>query len=142
MAISLLNGNDTSIYLNTGTSGSPTWKLVTCAEQSNFQFTTDVVDTTTKCNDGVQSSRPGKSSWTMSFTGKINTSPDTGEVSADDVISLASAKTVKEWAFKNAGATRGYSGEAVITSYQEDANANEDMTFQISLTGNGELTIL
>lgn len=135
-----INGNDVAIYLNNGDFATPDWELVVCQAEATIQITAESVETTTKCDNGVMSARPGKVSWTITGQGQVKATPDAGEHSAEEVAALILAKTTSEWAYKNAGSTKGYRGEGFLTSFEEVANTDQDMTFSFTIQGSGALT--
>lgn len=137
-----INGNDVTIYLNNGTDGAPDWELIVCNTESSIQITSETVDTTTKCDDGVQSTIPGKVSWSISGQGQVKGTPDAGEHTAAELAAFILAGTSKQWAYKNAASDYGYKGNGILTSFEEVANADQPCTYSFTIQGSGALTIL
>lgn len=133
-APTLLNGNDISIYVN-----DTTFKLLVCAQEASLSMSTDVTEVTTKCSAGNTDQEAGKRSWSMSFSGVMDNVPDATEVSFTALWGWWNSGSKKTYAFKNAGDSVYYAGEAIITALDITANVNEQVSFSCTLTGTGAL---
>jgi hypothetical protein len=141
MAKTLLSGKSISIYIKDG--GTPTYKLLVCNTEASLSHNVDEIDTSSKCDDGVKTILPGRSSWEMSFSGQVNTTPTSGsEYSWDDILGFAVGKTQKTFAFRDATSTDIYAeGDGYLTSVEIQANDNEVVTFSATITGTGALDV-
>jgi hypothetical protein len=55
-------------YVNTGTTASPTWTLITTQQDGNFEIDTNIADATYKGSGGWVTSIPTTQKWAASFT--------------------------------------------------------------------------
>lgn len=133
-----LNGNDVSIYIRTST-GPDVYKLLVCATEASLTTSKDVIETITKCSRIVKS---GTFKWDMSFSGVIDTAPDTGEYSLDDLWTAYAAGTAVHAGFQNATPNWGFHGDGYVTKIDVSAPVDGLVTYTVTIAGNGGLTQL
>lgn len=136
-----LAGKNVGIYISTD--GGTTKRLAICMTTGEISFTTETVDSSSKCDEGFGNSEPGKKSWTISGEGfSENGEASASQMSFREVWDLWDDQTSFKvyWQDGTSGTYRAYSGNAIITSLRETATNNEYCTYQFELTGQGAVT--
>ena len=133
-------------YTLDGTYGDETatendsWKLIACATSGTFSGSLEIIDATTKDNDGQREILPGGLQWSMSAEGMVQFDITTTNGNLD-LFDLWHDKTRIRVAWTTGqSADYMYYGLAYITSFEEQAGLNEVATFSISLEGDGAIT--
>ena len=117
------------------------FELIACATSGSFSGSMEVIDATTKDNDGQREILTSALSWSMSCDGLIDYSTAAGSKSATELFDLWKAKTKVRIAW-----TTGVDGDvmlwgdAYITSYEETAGLNEVATYAVQFEGDGAIT--
>lgn len=117
------------------------FELIACATSGSFSGSMEVIDATTKDNDGQREILTSALSWSMSCDGLIDYSTAAGSKSATELFDLWKAKTKVRIAW-----TTGVDGDvmlwgdAYITSYEETAGLNEVATYAVQFEGDGTIT--
>lgn len=118
-----------------------TWELVACATSGTFSGSLEVIDATTKDNDGQREILPGGLTWSMTAEGMIQFDLADTVRSSVDLFDLWKAKTQVRiaWTTAQDGDTMYY-GAAYITQLEENAGLNEVASFSVTFEGDGDLT--
>lgn len=119
---------------------SDTFALIAAATSGTWSGSLEVIDATTKDNDGQREILPGGLTWTMSVEGMIETGLATSVKSNVDLFDLWKAKTKIRIAWT--GGSDGdvmYYGNAYITQLEENAGLNEVATFSATFEGDGDI---
>ncbi len=117
------------------------FELIACATSGSFSGSMEVIDATTKDNDGQREILTSALSWSMSCDGLIDYSTAAGSKSATELFDLWKAKTKVRIAW-----TTGVDGDVMlwgdgyITSYEETAGLNEVATYAVQFEGDGTIT--
>jgi hypothetical protein len=122
---------------NTGTDAVPVWKKLACLTEKSFNGDTNSVSIVTDCNDGYESTLPGKKTWNMSFSGYANADPDANEGSYEMTYDLWDMRTVTDFRIKNSGNTYYREGKGFISNVSETTSAGDYLQFSGTITGNG-----
>ena len=118
-----------------------TFELIACATSGSFSAQTDVIEATTKDNDGQREILIGGTTWSMSAEGLIQYDLATDVRSSIDLFDLWSGKTKVRIAWTTgADGDYMYFGNAYVTSIEETAGLNEVATFSVSFEGDGSIT--
>lgn len=118
-----------------------TFELIACATSGTFAGSREVIDATTKDNDGRREILAGGSSWTVSAEGLIEYGLANTVRSNTDLFDLWNNNTRVRLAW-----TTGvdgdimYYGNAFITSYEESAATNEVASYSVTFEGDGSIT--
>lgn len=118
-----------------------TFELIACATSGTFAGSREVIDATTKDNDGRREILAGGSSWTVSAEGLIEYGLGSTVRSNADLFDLWNNNTKVRLAW-----TTGvdgdvmYYGNAFITSYEESAATNEVASYSVTFEGDGSIT--
>ena len=141
MATSLWNGNLLNIYISTD--NGVTKKLAVCMTSGEISVETNVIDATSKCDDGYTGQKPGNKSWSISGEGFSNRdAADSGQLSLRELMSIWQADTQFLVYWKDAaGSYRNYNGSAFLTSITETAATDELVQFSFEIQGTGTLSL-
>ena len=134
----MINGTDRILYIKWNDDFLP----IGCLSSDSFDESVDMLDTTTRDNQGWKTSTPTNQSYNISFDGVlINsnfTGGDTSKVSYDRLRVLKRNRTLIEWQIKDTNLTFVDSGYGYITSLSDSANLDEFVTFSASIVGYGQ----
>ena len=117
------------------------FELIACATSGSFSGSMEVIDATTKDNDGQREILTSALSWSMSCDGLIEYGLGSGVRAATELFDIWKDKTKVRIAW-----TTGVDGDvmlwgdAYITSYEESAGLNEVATFSVTFEGDGSIT--
>lgn len=132
------SGTFTGGTYGNNTSENDTWEIVACATSGTFSGSMEVIDATTKDNDGEREILTSSLSWTMACDGLIEYGLSSNVKSGADLFTLWKNKTKIKLAW-----TTGvdgdimYWGKGYITTYEESAGLNEVASFSVNFEGDG-----
>jgi len=124
-----------------GATEDDVFELIACATNGSFSGSMEVIDATTKDNDGQREILTSALSWSMSVDGLVDYSVSASARAATELFDLWKAKTKVRIAW-----TTGVTGDvmlwgnAYITSYEETAGLNEVATYAVTFEGDGSIT--
>ena len=122
------------------TSENDTWEIVACATSGTFSGSMEVIDATTKDNDGEREILTSSLSWTMTADGLVEYGLSSSVRSGSDLFTLWKAKTKVKVAWTTGlDGDLMYWGKAYITSYEETAGLNEVASFSVNFEGDGTI---
>ena len=134
----MINGTDRILYIKWNDDFLP----IGCLSSDSFDESVDMLDTTTRDNQGWKTSTPTNQSYNISFDGVlINTNftgGDTSKVSYDRLRVLKRSRTLIEWQIKDNDLTFIDSGFGYINNLSDSANLDEFVTFSASIVGYGQ----
>lgn len=118
-----------------------TFELIACATSGTFSGSLEVIDATTKDNDGQREILPGGLTWTMTAEGLIEFGLSADVKSNVDLFDLWKAKTPVRLAWTTGvNGDVMYYGNAYITQLEESAGLNEVASFSVTFEGDGAIT--
>jgi len=118
-----------------------TYDLIACATSGTFSGSMEVLDATTKDNDGQREILTGGLTWSMTAEGMVQYDLATTVNSNIDLFDLWSAKTKLRLAWTTGiDGDYMYYGNAYITSYEETAGLNEIASYSVTFEGDGSIT--
>lgn len=138
-ATSIMNSTDVVIQISED-SGT-TYDIIGRATSASLSVSMEVRDTTTKDSSGWQENLEGLKSWSLSGDGLVTYSISGDYDTPDDLFTLLSNRTLVKVKFGSA--TSGeidYTGDAYLTSYEQEAGVEENVSFSFSFQGTGTLT--
>lgn len=112
-----------------------------CLTDNSFSESAETIDTTTRENNGWNTSRPVMQSYTISFNGlQILTTlgGDTTKASYDRLKQLKRDRVLLDWLIKGTNFPIMDTGQCYITDLSEAAPVDEFITFSGTLTGYGK----
>ena len=131
------NGEDRILYIKY----LGEWLPVACLTGNGISENSEMLPTTTRDNNGWQTSRPMMQSYTISFDGlQINTTVAGGTftvASYDRLKQLKRSKTLLDWKIQGSVFPIVDYGKAYINELSETSNVGEYLTFSGSMVGYG-----
>jgi predicted secreted protein len=110
---------------------------IACLTDNSMSETADMLDTTTRDNEGWRTYRPGAQTGSIDFSGVLETS---GSLTFDGLRVLARAGTLIDWKVSSTEGGDTYSGEGYISSLSEEASVESFVTFSGSIQISGDIT--
>jgi len=126
-----VSGNDVGISIDTD--------LIACATSASIDFSTNMIDSTCKDNNGAEQVKPSQQTWSMALDGNLAFDSAYGWV---DLVTAWKAGTLMNvsWGTTETG-DPNYSGTAYIDSLSASAPVNDIVTYSVNFKGTGEVTI-
>lgn len=139
MATSYMQGRNINIFVN----GVP----VGCSKTSTFEITTATSDSTTKCDlsptTGVlwSNNTPQANSWNMTDNGVVPILASSGQPTEYSIQAIANFQIRQTKVYVEFRGPFGilYGGDAWATSTKGTAGLTDDFTYDVTLSGTGEL---
>ena len=132
-----INGEDRSLYIKVNGNYMP----VGCLTGNSISESSEMLQTTTRDNDGWATSRPLNQNYSISFDGvQVNTTVAGGSfglLSYDRLKLLKRNKQLLDWKIEGSIFPVVDYGKCYITELSEASNVGEFLTFTGSLTGFG-----
>lgn len=118
------------------------WLPVGCLSSNSFSESSEILQTTTRDNDGWNTIRPTNQSYNISFEGlQINTTMAGGTftvASYDRLKLLKRSKTLLNWKIQGTEYPTVDYGKGYITEISEASAVDEFLSFSGTLTGYGQ----
>ncbi len=133
--------NSTDVVIQISEDDGLTYDIIGRATSASLSTSMEVRDTTTKDSAGWQENLEGLKSWSLSGDGLVTYSISGDYDTPDDLFTLLSNRTQVKVKFGSA--TSGeidYTGDAYLTSYEQEAGVEENVSFSFGFTGTGVLT--
>jgi predicted secreted protein len=134
----MINGANRVLYIKWVDEFLP----IGCLTSDSFNESVEMLDTTTRDNEGWKTSTPTNQSYNIDFDGVvINTrfnGGDFSKISLDRLKKLKRDRTLIEWKSQDTDLTFIESGFGYITSLSDSASIDEFITFNASLEGYGK----
>lgn len=130
------------LEVNQGTPESPEWQPFACATSNGFSGSTDTVDTASKCDaEGFVETEGGNMSWEFSQSayGIRDEDLEANQASYQTAAELWKAQEVREYRMRSEDLSYVRRGMGLITTYDETADNGDFLTFDITITGSGEV---
>lgn len=137
MAITKILGKDVTLEISTNLV-TPAYKAVVCAEDSTLNGSTEVNSRDTKC--GVLKSF-GNTSWTLEGSGVANSTPETDEISADEILTIFQDSTPVLFKLSDAGGAIYRQGQGTFSAYSESHPSADLVSFDYTLEVDGDIDI-
>ena len=113
-----------------------------CLTGDSFSESIEMLDTTTRDNNGWSTAVPTTQSYNISFDGLIiNTNFNGGDfskISLDRLRTLKRSRTLINWKIQDVNLTFVDSGQGYITELGDSSSVDEFITFNCSIQGYGE----
>lgn len=120
-----------------------TWKYMACETTSGFSMSRTTTSVATKCDGGTPAVGLGALEWSMTFSGVLNSTPDVAtQLTYPEVLGICKAGTeVRARRLNPAadGSVLHQEGNVYITDISDSAETDGVVTFDFTLTGNGEV---
>ena len=130
--MALLKGDDKILYLYI----NPDWVPISCLTENSFSEQVDLIEVNI---DQWAASRPTNQGYSISFAGIQD---DASVLTYSDLKTIKRAKTLIQWKIQDVNTLAGETGYGFITSISESAPAGELLTFEGTIVGFGEPTVV
>lgn len=139
MATTTIDSNDVALYISTNLT-TPSYKEIVCAKDHNLDTSKDVNTVKTKTCGPLVSA--GATTVKIGGSGVASTTPESDELSADDVAVLNDASTpVLVKLEHRTDPTKYYRAfQGIFTSYSENLPVDGTVDFDYELTSQGTIT--
>lgn len=128
-------GLDGLLYINTGTTASPTWTLIAGQKNASFSFKKATVDITCKDNSGWEDFIGTTRGWTVSADGLVEEADD-GFLYLEDAFF---DDATREFKFITP-VGREFEGEGEIETLDEKFPYDNVIEYSLTVKGKGALT--
>ena len=138
-ATSIMNSTDVVIQISEDSGTS--YDIIGRCTSASLSVSMEVRDTTTKDSSGWAEKLEGLKAWNLGGDGLVTYSISGDFDSPDALFTLLSNRTLVK--IKFGSATSGeidYTGDAYLTSYEQEAGVEENVTYSFSFEGTGVLT--
>lgn len=139
MARSYYDGKDILLFIKRINAATPetVFRAVACLDSNSFNHDRELKEITNKCSLGYRDGIAGKGSWGFEGSGQAISDVQSAETNYQELLAISIAGEVIEMKMANADGSVYRAGEAIITSYKEDAGSEDPLTFSASFAGLG-----
>lgn len=139
MAVTTIDGELIGLWVSADS--GVTYKEIVCAEDQSLEGTRTTTTRVTKC--GSLKSK-GPASWSMPFAGVASTTPESTQISADELISYFQNGTTLMFKFEHATdeTILHRSGSGFLSGYTEEYPAEDYVGFNGTVEIEGDLTLV
>jgi len=133
--------NSTDVVIQISEDGGTTYDIIGRATSASLSVSMETRDTTTKDSAGWSEKLEGLKSWSLSGDGLVTYSISGDFDTPDDLFTLLTNRTLVKVKFgSTTSAEIDYTGDAYLTSYEQEAGVEENVTFSFAFEGTGVLT--
>lgn len=133
--------NATDVVIQISEDSGTTYDIIGRCTSASLSVSMETRDTTTKDSAGWSEKLEGLKSWSLSGDGLVTYSISGDYDSPDALFTLLSNRTLVKVKFGSA--TSGeidYTGDAYLTSYEQEAGVEDNVTYSFSFEGTSTLT--
>ena len=141
MAVTTVLGQN--VPLTVSTDAGVTYRTVVCNKAWGFTGDTSITEDESDCGPHTA---VGQAKWSFSVEGLLNTTPDSTEISGEELLSLWANKTsfLVKCQYPTSGTPGGdmfIQGSVYLTNYQVNKTTNGFISFTGTLTGDGNVDV-
>jgi predicted secreted protein len=133
-----INGTSLTLYIPQGAVGSEVWIPIGLAKSASLSISSDTPDISTKDSSAWTEVMAGMKSFSMDFDALLSLTDDASANGFVPLYSYFTDRTTVKVAFGKDGSF--WYGDAIISSLEQSAEAEQPVSFSGSLTGTGALT--
>lgn len=133
--------NATDVVIQISEDSGTTYDIIGRCTSASLSVSMETRDTTTKDSSGWSEKLEGLKSWSLSGDGLVTYSISGDYDSPDSLFTLLSNRTLVKVKFGST--TSGeidYTGDAYLTSYEQEAAVEDNVTYSFSFEGTSTLT--
>lgn len=135
---SIMNSTDVVIQISEDNGSS--FDIIGRTTSASLSVSMETRDTTNKDSAGWQENLEGLKAWSLSGDGLVTYSISGDYDTPDDLFTLLSNRTKVKVQFGSMTAGEiDYTGDAYLTSYEQEAGVEENVTYSFGFTGTGVL---
>jgi len=141
MAVTTVLGQN--VPLTVSTDAGTTYRTVVCNKAWGFTGDTSITEDESDCGPHTA---VGQAKWSFSVEGLLNTTPESTEISGEELLSLWANKTsfLIKCQYPTSGTPGGdmyIQGSVYLTNYQVNKTTNGFISFTGTLTGDGNVDV-
>ena len=133
-----INGTSLTLYIPQGAVGSEVWIPIGLAKSASLSISADTPDISTKDSSAWTEVMAGIKRFSMDFDALLSLTDDASANGFVPLYSYFTNRTTIKVAFGKDGSF--WYGDAIISSLEQSADAEQPVSFSGSLTGTGALT--
>jgi len=133
-----INGTSLTLYIPQGAVGSEVWIPIGLAKSASLSISADTPDISTKDSSAWTEVMAGIKSFSMDFDALLSLTDDASANGFVPLYSYFTDRTTIKVAFGKDGSF--WYGDAIISSLEQSAEAEQPVSYSGSLTGTGALT--
>jgi len=133
-----INGTSLTLYIPQGAVGSEVWIPIGLAKSASLSISADTPDISTKDSSAWTEVMAGIKSFNMDFDALLSLTDDASANGFVPLYSYFTNRTTVKVAFGKDGSF--WYGDAIISSLEQSAEAEQPVSFSGSLIGTGALT--
>lgn len=137
---SYIDGKDVILFIkriNKPVTPDEEFRAVACLESNTFSGSREKKVVNNKCTGGWEDGIAGNGNWQMQGTGQAITDVQAAEINYQELAEVWVAGEVVEIKMANADGSYYRGGTAIITDFSEDANTDDPLSFDATLSGLG-----
>ena len=135
MGRAYIDGKDVILFIKR--SADLTFRAVACLEANQFNLSREKKVIKNKCTGDYEDGIAGGGSFGFTGNGQAITDETAGEANYQELAVICAAGEIIEIKMANADGTYYRAGTGLITEFTEDATAEDPLTFNVTLSGNG-----
>jgi predicted secreted protein len=132
-----INGTSLTLYIPQGAVGSEVWVPIGLAKSASLSISADTPDISTKDSNAWTEVMAGIRSFSMDFEALLSLEADASANGFVPLYTYFSARTTLKVAFGKDGGF--WYGDAILSSLEQSAEAEQPVSYSGSLTGSGAL---
>lgn len=140
MARQYIDGKDVILFIkriNKPGGAETTFRGVACLETNTFSGTKEKKVVNNKCTAGWEDGLAGNGNWQMSGSGQAITDATSAEINYAELAEIWASGEIVEIKMANADGSYYRGGTAMITDWSEEANTDDPLSFDATLSGLG-----
>jgi TP901-1 family phage major tail protein len=132
--------NSTDVVIQISEDGGSSFDIIGRTTSASLSVSMETRDTTNKDSAGWQENLEGLKAWSLSGDGLVTYSISGDYDTPDDLFTLLSNRTKVKVQFGSMTAGEiDYTGDAYLTSYEQEAGVEENVSYSFGFTGTGVL---
>lgn len=140
MARQYIDGKDVLLFIkriNKPVTPDTVFRAVACLESNTFSGSREKKVVNNKCTGGWEDGISGNGNWQMQGSGQAITDETNAELNYQELAEIWVAGEIIEIKMANADGSYYRAGTALITDFSEDANTDDPLSFEATLSGLG-----
>lgn len=135
------DGKDVFLFIKRGARGATPadaeFRMVACLDSNSFNHSRELKEVTNKCTGGYRDGIAGKGSWGFEGSGQAVSDAAPAEANFQELLEISLLGEKVEAKMANVVGTIYRAGTILISTYSEDANSEDPMSFTATMDGLG-----
>lgn len=140
MARVYIDGKDVILFIkriNKPVTPETVFRAMACLESNTFSGSREKKVVNNKCTAGWEDGLAGNGNWQMQGSGQAISDVLAAEINYQELASIWASGEIVEIKMANASGSYYRAGTALITDFSEDANTDDPLSFEATLSGLG-----